>query len=204
MSDLPGTGADPQDAFGSQPPPRQTSRAGYWWALALVILAFVGGGGWAVVGFAGLEEDVRSLQRLDIPGQGVFALAAGEQSVYYEGAGSGNIRFAILAEDGTEVPIRPHSGRVTYDVGGYSGESVFGYTIAEAGEYRVSVQGQIDGQVAFGPGVGGKIVAIVLVGLAIFFGGLVAALVVFLVTRSRRKRPPAPPPPPPPPVTASG
>ena len=198
MSDLPGTGTDVQAAFGSDEPPKGPSKAGYWWALLLLIAAFAGGGAWAYAGISGLEDDVEALQRLDIPGKGVFSLTTGEQSVYYEGEDSGNVRFAIAGEDGVEVPIRIHSGEVTYDIAGYSGESLFGYTIDEAGEYRVAARGQVDGQVAFGEGIGGKIVSVVLIGLAIFFGCLAGSIALFFITRSRRRRAKAPPPPPPP------
>ena len=199
MSAIPGSGTNPQDAFGSDTPHEPTSTAGYWLAALLVILAFAGGGIWVWQGFEGISDSVDELQRLDIPGSGTFTLEEGKQSVYYEGEGSGNIRFAIVGPGGTEVPISQHGGEVTYDFGGRHGESVFGYTIEEAGEYRVQAAGAVGGQVAFGDGVGDQIVKVVVVGLAIFLLLIAAAIVVFFVTRRRRKRAVAPPPPPPPP-----
>lgn len=191
MTGTPGTGPTAADAFGTPEAPRTTSKAGYWLAAGLVLLAFLAGGLWAWQGFSGLDEAVDDLHRLDIPGRGTFALEEGEQSVYYEGSGSGNIRMSITAPDGTPVTVRPHGGTVSYSVGGHSGESVFGYTIAEPGDHRVEVRGLTGGQVAFGEGVGGRIVGIVVGGLVIFFVFAVSALVVFLVTRRRRRRSPS-------------
>ena len=206
MSDIPGTGTTASDAFGSDAPGEPAKKASYLWAWLLVVLAFAGGGLWIWQGFERLDDSVDELQRLDIPGQGRFTLEEGKQSVYYEGEGSGNIRFAIVGPDGAEVPISQHSGEVTYTVGGRSGEGVFGYTIDEAGEYRVQVQGAIGGQVAFGDGVGDQIVKAVVGAMAIFGILMIIAIVLFVRTARQRKRaraaaaPPPPPPPPPPPM----
>lgn len=189
MSDLPGIDASAQDAFGSDEPPRRASTLGYWLAALLVLAAFAGGGAWIWAGFSRLDDSVDELQRLDVPGRGVFTLEEGDGSVYYEGPGEPYLTIRMNGTDGTPVDVGQHGGEVTYDFGGHSGTSYFGYEIERAGEYEVEIDGPSGGVIAFGEGVGGQIVAAVVGALVIFFGCLGAAIILLVITRKRRRRP---------------
>lgn len=180
--------SDAQAAFGRQPPRKPASSLGYWIAAMIAFAAVAGAIAWFVVGLTGLDDRVSELHRLTVPGELTAELGAGKHAVYWEGRGDPPaMDIAVRRVDGPEVPVGPHGGEVTYDVGGHAGTSVAGFTTPEAGRYVLRVDSRRPGVVAFGEGVGGRIVSAVVGGLGIFFGGLLLCGLAIIITARRRR-----------------
>lgn len=184
-----GVSSDAEAAFGEPGPEKRAGTLGYWLAGLLAVVAVAGGVAWFVLGFSSLGDRVDELDRVDVPGQAVVELESGKQSVYWEGGDVvPPLEISVRRVDGPQVPVGPHGGEVTYDVGSRSGTSVAGFEIEQAGRYRVIVASDsASGVVAFGRGVGGHIVRAVVGGLGIFFGGLLLVGVVIIITARRRR-----------------
>lgn len=181
--------SDAQAAFGAPGPEQRASALGYWLAGLLAVGAVAGGVAWFVLGLSSLGDKVDELHRVEVPGQAVVELESGKQAVYWEGGDVVPLlEIAVRRVDGPPVPVGPHGGEVTYDVGSRSGTSVAGFEIERAGRYRVIVTSDsASGVVAVGRGVGGQIVRAVVGGIVIFFGGLLLVGVVIIVTARRRR-----------------
>lgn len=179
--------SEAQAAFGAQEPRKRGSTAGYWLA-GLVAVAAVGGAiAWFVLGLGGLAGAVDDLARVDVPGSAVVELDDGRQSAYWEGEGPvPALDIAVEEVDGPPLEVGPHGGEVSYDVGGRSGQSVAGFTVADAGPHEVTVRGP-GGTLAVGEGVGSRIVGAVVGGIGLFFGGLLLSGLLILLTARRRR-----------------
>jgi hypothetical protein len=127
---------------------------------------------------------VRDMDRFEVPGEAEVDLPAGEHIVYTDGPGS--FSCAVFAADGTPVALDSPTGKTTYNMGGYSGESLFELDVPAAGRYRFVCEGDY-ATFSVGRGIGWSIVAIVLWGLLAFFG---TALVIAIVAVLRSKKPP--------------
>jgi hypothetical protein len=113
------------------------------------------------------------------------------------------LRCAMQASDGTSIELETPSARSSYQLGGFSGESMFAVTIPRAGAYQLSCEGTGGpATLAVGTGFGMQIAGILVGALGGFFGAIAVVVVVFLVRRARRRAgvslPGTPPPPPPP------
>ena len=182
--------------------------------LVAIVLAVIASIAWFGFGFLSMERAIDDLARVSVPGEAVVELDAGEQSVYYESAEGSDaavpgIQVRLVAADGTAIPVGPHGGKVSYDIGGRGGRSVAGFELEEAGSYRLTATafGGVppEATLAVGPGVGGRIVRTVVGGLVLAFAGMTIGIV--LLVRARRRRmaragaepgapaPTAPPPP---------
>lgn len=183
--------ADAQAAFGQEPERKQASSLGYWLAAMVAFAAVAGAIAWFVVGLTSLDDKVGELDRIAVPGQAVVEMDAGDKAMYWEGPGDRipPLDIAVRRVDGPAVEVGPHGGEVTYDVGGHSGTSIAGFEIPADGRYLVVVGGgpRVTGIVAFGDGVGGRIVSAVVGGLAIFLGGMLLCGLMIIVTAQRRK-----------------
>lgn len=180
--------SEARSAFGADEPRKRASTAGYWLA-GLIAVAAVGGAiAWFVLGLGGLGGAVDDLARVDVPGSAVVELEEGRQSAYWEGEGAvPALRIAVREVDGPPLEVGPHGGEVTYEVDGRAGQSVAGFTVAEAGFHEVTVRGDGGGRLAVGEGVGSRIVGVVVGGIALFFGGLLLSGLMILVTARRRR-----------------
>jgi hypothetical protein len=182
-----------QAAFGAPAPASAPSRAGYVLGSVLIVLAIAGAILWVVPGFVRLGDAVDDLVRVPLERGGseiVVELDAGKQSIYYEAPDAQertpSVTVAILGAETGE-----HSGSVSYSIGGHTGVSVASADIPRDGRYRVA-SGSDDpspgAQLAIGPGLGSRIVRIIVGGFAVFLLGAIAGTVVIVVTSSRRRR----------------
>ncbi len=95
----------------------------------------------------------------------------------------------MLAVVGAEVG--DHSGSVSYSISGHTGQSVASARVPRDGRYRVvfGADGASPGaELAIGPGLGGRIVRIIVGGFAVFLLGAIAGTVLIVVTQARRRR----------------
>lgn len=84
-----------------------------------------------------------------------------------------------------------HSGSVSYSIGGRTGQSVAAARVPRDGRYRVSfaADGASPGaELTIGPGLGSRIVRIIVGGFAVFLLGAIAGTVLIVVTSTRRRR----------------
>lgn len=205
--------ADASAAFGSDEGGPGRARTSPWPGILAIALGIAASTAWFVLGFVGLDRAIGDLERVPVPGQAVVELEAGRQAVYYESAEGSDaavpgLQIRLVSPDGTAVPVGAHGGKVSYDVGGQGGRSVAGFEVPEDGAYRLTVvpTGAFSpgATLAVGPGVGGRIVRIVVGGVAIVLATVLLGVV--LLVRARRRRtatrgsrgaaaPTAPPPP---------
>jgi hypothetical protein len=95
--------------------------------------------------------------------------------------------------NGNDIDVWRARSSVTYNLGGRSGKSVFGFFVPETGEYSFacdygSGSSGPEVVVAVGTGVGEKIVKMVLTSLTAVLGGAVIAGWIFLVVFVLRER----------------
>jgi hypothetical protein len=167
------------------------SRAWYFLALVPVLL------GIAIAGAtcSAMVDDIKSMQRVVVPGEGQLQLEAGDYVAYGETKSNVNgvvysnasfsVRCGLVGPDGAEVPLETPTGKVQYGLGGYSGRNFFELTAPTKGTYTLRCEGSDEPAViAVGKGVGSSIVILVLSAL----GGLIAGVVTIFVIRRKRKR----------------
>lgn len=173
------------------------SRTGYAIGVAVIALGVVAAVAWFVVQITGFADRVDDLGRVAVPGSGVVALEEGRQAIYYEGPGGEDavvppLRVRIVpVGGGAPLEVGPHSGSVSYSVGGHAGRSLFGFRAPRDGRYRVTVAtaaAPVSAQLAIGRGVGGRIVSAILGGFGILAAGGIAGTVIIVVTSTRRSR----------------
>jgi hypothetical protein len=149
----------------------------------------------AVVGGLQLLDDVIDMPRVVVPGSGEVTLAAGDHVIYGESrseldgtayvVNSLQLRCAMQSSDGEPIALTAPSARVSYGIGGFSGESMFATTIPKAGRYQLRCDGQGGpATLAFGTRIGTEIVVMVVGGV----GGMLGAVVILLVVRRLRRR----------------
>jgi hypothetical protein len=135
------------------------------------------------------------MKRVVVPGQAELELSSGDHVIYGElqstvdGVGyvasSIQVRCMMTSAGGEGVILTTPGASTSYELGGYKGQSMFAFTIREAGTYQLACQNDGDPAVlAIGRGIGAGI-AVVAVGIV---GGLIAAIVVLLLVRRKRKR----------------
>ena len=201
MPELPGSNTDAQAAFGEpagERPGRSASRLDYVLAVLLILAAIGGAIAFFVHGFGSLDDRVGELQRVPVPGQGVVQLASGSGSIYFETPDGENapvpaMQVSVVSGSGEPLALHRSGADVRYSLAHYDGQSIFGFDVRDAGAYTVTVTTRLERLptspvLAIGKGVGSHIVGIVLGGLGIFFGGLLAAGALILITWRRRRQ----------------
>lgn len=210
-------GSHPGEQAQGQPGPGPSKpRLGYFLLAAVVglggVAAFVF---YLLAGISGLTEEMIRVVvpgvhevLLDRPGEyTVFRespSAVGNQVYDYEGPLPG-LTCRLEGPAGDEVPVRPARGSMTYSLGGRHGVSVLEFTLRRPGRYTFRAAyppGKSAPPVVFtlAEGASGKIVKVVLVGLAILLAAMggAATLLALGFTRGRRdkdERPAGLPPP---------
>src|SRR3954470_11822471 len=120
---------------------------GWTWYLLAVVPVVVG----VAIAVRGVSRGIdwaEDMPRVVVPGSGEVSLGGGDQMVYAETerrlngtvyrASSLELRCSMQASDGMSFALETPSARSTYEVGGFSGESMFAVTIPRAGAYRLS------------------------------------------------------------------
>jgi len=176
---------------------------GAWYLVAVIPAAI--GTAIAINIVRDLVDQIDELPRAVVPGTGDVALEAGDYVVYgeresvHDGVAyrspSLQLRCGMQAlpdpttgAGGESVPLNAPSTRVSYGFGGYSGQSMFAVTIPHAGPYRVHCEGSGGpATLAFGIGIGARILNFVSAILVAAFG-TIATIVVVRVLRRRAAR----------------
>ncbi len=162
---------------------RLTTRRGYWIALALAVAAaaFLGVSLWR------MSVAIDAMPRIEARGQHTVDLPAGELVVFGEvtaPAPNASLRCAATDAAGAPLTLSQPGATTSYDLGGHHGLSVFDLDVRASGPVTVTCETDTDLVLAFGSGLGSRIVLAV----AVMMGGGIAATIVFFVTFRRRCR----------------
>jgi hypothetical protein len=175
------------------------SRTG-WWISGLLLIAAIVCVIFAVTSFMSFRSQVNGFQRVSAPGQGqvTFSRTGGYQ-LYFEGPdqGRGHANLVLRsASTGQAVRLSALSGESeSYTLGGHSGQAVASFTITRPGRYVLGAapaSGATPADVAAGRSLGGGIVRgvlLIVAGVLLFLGALLAALITAI--RHRRGGQPA-------------
>jgi hypothetical protein len=164
----------------------------------LAVVPVVVGVAIAVRGVSRVIDWAEDMPRVVVPGSGEVSLGGGNHVVYAETESRLNgtvyrtssleLRCSMHASDGMSIALETPSARSTYEIGGFSGESMFAVTIPRAGAYRLSCEGTGGpATLAVGTGFGMQIVGILVGAMGGIFGTIAIVVVVFLVRRARRR-----------------
>lgn len=172
-----------------------------WYLLAAIPAAI--GAAIAVSSVNDLLHWIEDMPRVVVPGTGDVELAAGDYFIYGETESTlGNavyrttsleLRCGVQAlPDGESIALRQPSTNVRYRFGGHAGNSMFAVTIPHAGHYRMTCEGSGGpAPLAFGAGIGTRIVLVVLGILGGIFGAIATAFVVWIIRRRAARYRPA-------------
>lgn len=178
------------------------------WYYGLAILVFIIGGSlFALFLFKNLNKLTDSLTQLIVPGKKEVTLSEpGKYTIFYEYQSVvGNkvysteenlsgLECALVSKTtGSQIPLSHSSMNSTYSVGGRSGLSVLEFLIEKPGLYELSAwypEGKEGTEVvlAIGRGFTGKLVGIILSGLAILFGFLIVGVTIAVKTFLKRRK----------------
>jgi hypothetical protein len=180
-----------------------------WYGVAAIVL----GAGVAVflfllIGFInGLAGMPRSMIRVVAPGSFDIRLdKAGEYTIFdeyqsvmggrvYSHSGGLSGLTCTLTEKATgrSIPLTAPGGSETYSMGSYAGRSLFEFTIATPGDYRLSAEyggaGGPDAVLAIGHGFLGnlmRLMAELFAGVGTLIVSVLLAVVIFIITIVRR------------------
>lgn len=187
----------PPSPFASPPHTSQGVRPSGWW-LALGIIILVGGLGactalLASVGL-GLEDKVKELQRVQVPGTSEIQLEEGSYTLYLEYSGANDdvdpppFEVQITAPDGTPIELDTYSTTQTYEAGRHEGAAFFSFSAPETGTYSITTSGQAGSVVAIGDSVFTDLGARAVAGIVIGIVGLIAGIVVIVVVSVKRSQ----------------
>jgi hypothetical protein len=182
---------------GPDGPPRRIRPGRRWYLVAAVVV--LAGFGWLGLGLSSLNSKVDNFPRVPLPAGGLVSLPrAGEYVVYYEAPGASrggirpfNVQVAPMAPGLAVRSLAPYGASVTYSFGSRQGRAVLALDVSGPGRYRVVAASAPQGDLAFGSGIAGSIVSIVLPTIGLAFlgtGGLVAVAVVRSVKIRRGRR----------------
>jgi hypothetical protein len=168
----------------------------WYWVAGVLLAGTVALGVLAGSGFGSLERQIRTFQRVRVPGQAKVTFSQpGHYLLYFESPSA-----ARTATSSVWVVLPPAQGRgaslgamgrtsETYSLGGHFGRSIATVTIVTPGRYVLTAglpDGQPPADIAVGRGLGHNIV-----GTLIPAGGAVvlalAALATWLITFLRRR-----------------
>jgi hypothetical protein len=178
---------------------RPKVRPGRLWYLAALVI-FLAGVAWLVIGLVSLSNQVDGFARVPLPAGGGIALShSGGYVVYYEGPGASsgripafNVRILPAGPPAQVSSLKSYSGSsLTYTFGSHQGRAVLSLQVAHPGRFLVVPTGAPSGSdLAFGPSIAGKVVAIVLPSIGLILVGVAAAIILLIVriVRVRRAR----------------
>ena len=181
--------------------------------LALSLAVLVAGAIGLAVSIPQLADTRLEETRTPVPGSSFLDLEGERYNVFYELPSNaapedadgdtdipipGSLRLRLSAPDGAPVEPENYSGSFTTDSGGRAAQAWVTITPPRAGRYGLTVSGAPPGApnptVVLGTPMRGRILAIVLSGIAVVLG-LIAAIVfgILAVMRGRRRPPPPAP-----------
>lgn len=170
-----------------------------WWYAVGTVVALGGAIAIVVVGFVGFMTAMDDMDRVAIPGERELALQPGDYVGYYEYRShvdgemfqtTEEISGLRCALDGAAGPVelQPPSVSGSYETGSYAGRSLFAFSIAEPGHYRLRCDHDGDHRLVIA--IGGGIASVA--GIALMIGGVFLCIGVgagiMLWTWSRRRR----------------
>ncbi len=178
----------------------ERKRTSGWYYLLVLLVPIVGCGASFATGFTVLHGKVEEMSRVVMPGEAAVELKAGEYTGYYErqsvvdgttySTGDlGGLRCDLRDEAGAEVAVRGTTTRASYGFGAFSGESIFQFTAATPGRYRlacVRADGGDEPKVVLA--VGGALMGSILVTMLPGLGGVILGIVFFVVVYRKRRR----------------
>jgi len=178
-------------AFGT--PPERRSRAGFWLAGGVAVLAVILAAALGVTRFIDTLSQPDDYLRVTAATPGVLQVDhPGERIVYTEGARLPlyRLKVQVTAPDGAPVPVYAYGGDLTYDTSGHSGRAVGKFAASFAGPYRVAMAAQ-DGEIAVGTNLFDDLIGIFVGPLIVLGVGLLlaAALLVGTILARRRSTP---------------
>jgi hypothetical protein len=178
------------------------SKAWYWVAGVVGVLAVGVGAFLMVAAFVGYFDRIDDFQRVEVPGGGEVAFEdPGGYTVYFEAPGAADreaprINVSMTSRDGGEpVELRDYTSTVTYTTGEREGTAFQSFRIDEPGVYTVTARGEAVGELAFGRGLGLGPIRRMLAGVVVAGTGVLAAagLVLYVALKrigARRRFPP--------------
>lgn len=181
------------------PPPSsarrpRASRAGYWPAVFVAVVALTAGLGWGISAFVGMRHTIDGFARAPIPGSVTVQLPASTgQVVYYEGQGvvpPTFLQLEVTGPDAAHIAVRPYGQNVEYDApGNLPGHAVGTFDTTVAGTYTISVHARAPGAaIAVGDSIVGKAGWQVAAAVVLVVAGLGTATILAIVTAVRRNR----------------
>lgn len=165
-----------------------TTKKGYLVALAVLVLGL---GIAALFGWRTYQR-IEGMRRVDMPGTQTVELPAGDLVAHAEApAGTASTddfqvsaRCQAVTATGESLALGTPRTHTSYQLGSRQGASLFSLTVPAAGPITVTCDSGDRFVLAFGRGVGGGIVGIVVSG----FAGVITALVIVIRTWRRRRR----------------
>ena len=169
-----------------------TARTWYLIGVGLMISAVA----MASVSFTSMLNTIEGMHRVVVPGRHQITLPPGTSTLYAEQRSvvdgksydvDGEFRYRCgIDEQERKLTFGKATGKVTYSIGDYAGHNAWDIDVVESGEYTLVCESEKPFVMAIGRGVGSAI-AVAIIGLVPFFGGLICILVVYLKRRRQRR-----------------
>lgn len=171
---------------------RRATKAGYWVALAVLIIGVAVAGVWGVRSVDDANDRAAAFPRAAVPGTATIDVTEpGEQMIYFTGPGdpsATSLRLQVKDPGGAIVPTTPYSLAVNVDMAGDVGTAIATFAADEKGPYTVSstAGGHGHAVIAVGDNVSMEVLPRVLGALALIFLSVVAAATIAIITVLRR------------------
>jgi len=142
-----------------------------------------------------MTSRVKGMRRVVVPGAIDLDLGAGDHTFYGETdsvvdgvgyhAGSFSVRCSLSDASGAAIPMSAPGSHTTYNMFGYTGESMFSATVPTRGTYHFACDGD-RGVIAVGEGFGSALVLFVLSIVGAVMATVITLAVVALIRWKRR------------------
>lgn len=165
-----------------------------WYLVALVPLAI--GLGLGALSFLHMIDDIKHMPRVVVPGEQGVELASGDYIVFGESdsivdgtayhAEHFSVRCNLTGAAGNAIELRRAAASTHYTIGGFSGTSMFTFTLPAAEHVTLACKTDQDVKavLAIGRGIGVRVVLAVIS----LVGGILATVFAMIVVHRRRKR----------------
>ncbi|HUU67442.1 MAG TPA: hypothetical protein VMW57_09230 [Methyloceanibacter sp.] len=177
---------------------------GRMWYAAAVLVALAG---FAVAGYrvySSLDDLMRGMAQVVVPGEAVLALEPGRYTIFHEYQSavggriysgtdiSGLLVRVAPADGGTPLDLDQTGATSSYELGSHAGRSVLAFDVPQAGDYRLVAsypggEAKPEAVLAVGRGMTGGILSLVFSALAIVFLSVAAAAAIVIMTYRRRR-----------------
>ena len=173
----------------------RTSTAGYWIALAILVVGVVSAVVWGIESVAEVADRADRFPHAAAPGEVVVQVTeAGDQMVYFSGAPDAShtaLGLEVVGPDGSSLPLTPYERSLDVDIAGRAGRAVATFSADAPGTYTVKSDpiAGYGGTVAVGENVVKQLLPDALGSLALAWVSVLVAVAVASVTlvlRSRR------------------